>query len=246
MGIFATVRTPADEVIEQIERNELEILDVVIAALVENFWEHLFESPMPDMEEAAAFVVAAATLLEWKSKSLLPAPPKDEAHEPTPEELEARLSEYKHFAELANLFMTRGMDYDKIAFRGLDVIFTKDARETYPINEILNGVSMEMLNAAFQDVLNRRESRKDMASTPFTVDPIEEYSIEQKQDYICALLNIKKRVEFENIFAESGSKLEMIVIFLALLELMRSQVVTLILSTSGIVLELKKSERHKL
>ncbi len=135
-----------------------------------------------------------------------------------------RLVEYKKFKTLAKDFASKQKLAAYNYFKGGDKAIISKVRKDVPreISDILNGVDMEMLFNAFEEVLKRQEVKVDKVRSKFNSVQREEFTIESKIKYINNLLELNKTVSFFNIFDYKASKGEIVATFLAILELIRS------------------------
>ena len=140
------------------------------------------------------------------------------------EELVNRLIEYKKFKTLAKDFASKQKLAAYNYFKGGDKAIISKVRKDVPreISDILNGVDMEMLFNAFEEVLKRQEVKVDKVRSKFNSVQREEFTIESKIKYINNLLELNKTVSFFNIFDYKASKGEIVATFLAILELIRN------------------------
>jgi len=211
---------PFDLLIYLIEKAEIDIYDIPIARITEEYLEHLSGWEYIDLDAASEFLLLASRLIEIKAKILLPAPIEDISREDIAdprEELVERLVEYRLFRRLA---ATLG----EIAQREGN-IFTKDTAKSadwLPRERPLRGVSLSDLTAAFWKVL---------AEIPAPSPPL---ALREKK------LNVDDKVEelsnilaagdssflFRELFPTVCTRLEIIVTFLALLELIHRGFVT--------------------
>lgn len=210
---------PFDLLLHLIEKNEVNIYDIPIAEITRQYLDYLNAMQELDLEIASEFLVMAANLLSIKAKMLLPKLPKDEDDG---EELDARsqlvqdLLEYKHFKEMANLLEARGQAQSLHYPRG-------DMEEIYlslfaPENP-LEGKRLEDLQLAFANICKR------LAEVP-PVHTImkEQVTIGDKVLQIKMALSVKPEgVTFTSFIRKDSSKLEIIVLFLAVLELLKQR-----------------------
>ena len=222
---------PLDLLYHLIEKHEIDIYDIPIALLADQYMEALQTMQRPDMDSMSEFILMAARLLEIKSRMLLPAPPKtDEEEEEDPRaELVRKLIEYKRFKTAAE-------DLREYERRGA-LVFYKPADESLPfaelyarqvdVGEVLDGVTMDALYAAFEEVMKRRELKTDKIRSGFGAVEKDRYTVEEKQAHIRNLIRLYKTVTFDEIFAPGARKMEKVVTFLALLELIRRNAVVI-------------------
>jgi len=216
---------PMELLCRLIDKNEINIEDIPIAAIAEQYIEAISAIEYRDMDDMSEFSLMAATLLEIKSAMLLP---KKESEDGEPvedprEQLARRIAEYKKFKEIAELFKEQENTARKVFYKTQDSSVPTEIRsERKPEpEELLGGLSLETLYTAFVETLNRKELKIDKIRSGFNSVKRDLYTIEDKQELILNLLVIHKKIKFQNIFDEDSVKLEMIVTFLALLELIK-------------------------
>jgi len=207
-----------------IEKNEIDIYDIPIAQLTDQYMEVVAGLP-PDMESLSLFLVMAATLLEIKSKMLLPKKVNDEEPEEDPrEELVRRLLEYKKFKEISEVLGSISLGANAVIYKGADQ--TVQELLTLPgpeLDRLMEGIGPDSLFDVFMDVLNRKELKVDKIRASFNSVKRDTYSIEQKIDHLKTLLRTKKRLRFDEFFDIDADKPEIVVTFLALLELIKQK-----------------------
>ena len=222
---------PMDLLYHLIEKNEIDIYDIPIALLADQYIAALRVMHRPDMESMSEFILMAATLLEIKSKMLLPAPPRADEDEPEDprDELVRKLIEYKRFKSAAESF--RGFEAQG------QLVFYKQADESLPfaelyrpaidIDELLSDVTLDALYAAFEDVMKRKELKTDKIRSSFGAVEKDRFTIEEKQAHIRNLLRLYKTVSFDEIFTPGARRMEKVVTFLALLELIKVKAISI-------------------
>lgn len=207
---------PLDLLLYLIKKNELDIYDIPIAEITRQYLDYLEMMQELNLEIAGEFLVMAATLLYIKSKMLLPQEEvslEDEIPEEDPrEELVQRLLEYKKFRQAALLLKERE-DQSSQVFRR----FVSIPEEELEFEEEFKGFEASIFDllSAFSKVLQSLP-REDLG-----LMLEEEHSLEEKMEFILSLLNQKGVIYFNNIWTRIRSRLEAVVFFLALLELIR-------------------------
>lgn len=202
---------PLDLLLHLIKVNEVDIYDIPIASIADQYVEYLEMMKELDLEVASEFLVMAATLMEIKSRMLLPSPPEEEEIEDDPRfELIEQILEYKKYKELSGHLEKRAeaeSGYFQREFRE-----EIDTNEQEPVFE----VSLFELLQAFQRVLEYATDE------PFREITLEETSVEEMMNDVRALLKQKDNLLLEEIFqGRPKSKVALITTFLALLELIR-------------------------
>jgi len=211
---------PLDLLLKLIQKHEIDIFDLPIATLTQQYMEEVAKLP-PNMEQLSEFLVMAATLLEIKSKMLLPRPKKEEEEPEDPREaLVAKLLAYKQaqsIAEKLKEITPVGERVPSIGDLALIQEFQKETEATLPRN--MPGLAELM--AVFSDVINRKEERRDHVRSEFGSVQRERFSVTEKVSFIRDRLAQNGRLSLRTLFTDCRSKNEMVVTFLAVLEMIR-------------------------
>lgn len=207
---------PLDLLLHLIKKNEINIYDIPIALIAQQYLEYIEAMKDLNLNVAGDFLVMAATLLQIKSKMLLPADEAalDEEDGPDPrEELVRRLLEYKTYKEAANR-----LDGQEKMWRE---IFSREQAPTEPVETdetLLENVSLFDLVDALQEILNRNPGKKLIEIMP------DNLTVRERMNVILELLEGKDSVSFVDLFEQTSHRLVVIVTFLAMLELIRLRV----------------------
>lgn len=206
---------PFDLLLHLIRVNEMDIHDIKVAEITKQYLDYLDIMRELDLELAGEFLVMAATLIHIKARTLLPVPPEQEEQEEeideilSAKELVRQLVEYRRFKEAAVALREKEEQASRILFRNNPVI--QIVPET---NEELTA-DISLLYKAFARVLR-------FVETPQYNPHMEErYSVEDKIAYLESLVDREKQLDLENVFRRCFNKSEVIVTFLAMLELCR-------------------------
>lgn len=218
---------PLDLLYHLIEKNEIDIYDIPIASLTEQYLAYLDAAEDRDMDGMSEFLLMAATLLEIKSKMLLPKPKTEEEEGPDPrEELVQRLLEYKKIKDATETLREREEDAALFFFKEADASVEK-LREQPPqeLDDILAGITLDDLHEAFLQVMARQETKVDKVRSSFRSVQKDLFTISEKMEYIRDLLILRPygTTAFHTIFRENAGKMEKVVTFLALLELIKQK-----------------------
>lgn len=219
---------PLDLLYHLIEKNEIDIYDIPIASLTEQYLAYLDAAEDRDMDGMSEFLLMAATLLEIKSKLLLPKPKTaEEENAPDPrEELVQRLLEYKKIKDAAEVLKEREEDAALIFYKEADASVER-LKEQPPqeLEDILIGITLEDLHTAFLRVMARRETKVDKVRSSFRSVQKDMFTVGEKMEYIRDLLILRPqgRTAFHTIFRRNTGKMEKVVTFLALLELIKQK-----------------------
>lgn len=221
---------PLDLLYHLIEKNQINIYDIPISELTDQYLEYIDGMNGINLELTSEFLVMAATLIEIKSKMLLPKVKVDPDEEIDPrEELMNKLIEYKKFKALAQEFGDLQNESVKILFKeydsNLDII--KNEKEDINMDNVLDGISLADILIAFEEVMKRKEKKVDKVRSKFDSIQKDMYTIEEKNDYLLDLLELFPEIKFQDIFRNNTDKIEIVVTFLALLELIKMKKVTI-------------------
>ncbi|MEM1215426.1 MAG: segregation/condensation protein A [Bacteroidota bacterium] len=223
---------PFDLLLFFIERDELDIYDIPIAKVTDDFLAYIREMEAMDIDLASEFVLVAATLCRIKAKLLIPRKPVDEeGNEIDPrEELVQRLLEYKRYKSILDDMRQLEEQRSLRNLRGnvsqeLQQIATKAL-----VDAELESVTLFKLLRAFERVMQRVEDAQKRATVHRIVNF--SYTIEDQQQRILTLINAGQRPDFVAVFGQCQDRIHAIVTFLGLLELLNMQRLRLIGGTA--------------
>ncbi len=208
---------PMDLLLHLIKKHELDIYDIPIAPITQQYLEYLDLMQSLDMEIAGEFLVMASTLTHIKSRMLLPPPETPEAEDDGTDpraELIRRLLEYKRFKDAAASLEQREDAWSKVYTRETETVPELPAEE----QPLLFDFHLFDLLAALKDVL----ARVPDSGIELTAEAV---SITDKIAHIMAKLETADSLLFVDLFDDSSTKAQVIATFLALLELMKNRVV---------------------
>ena len=209
---------PLDLLLHLIKKNEINIYDIPIAMIAQQYLSYIEAMKDLNLTVAGEFLVMAATLLQIKSKMLLPVEEsaEDEDDGPDPrEELVRRLLEYKAFKEAARELDTQERMWREIYSRP-PVSFESAAD---PEETTLDNIGLFDLVDALQGILNRNPGKKLLEIIP------DNLTVRDRMNVILEALEGQESIGFEALFEASCHRLVIIVTFLALLELIRLRTV---------------------
>jgi segregation and condensation protein A len=211
---------PFDLLLHLIRHNQVDIYDIPIELITDQYLEYLSRMEQMDLDIASSFIVMAATLLAIKAKMLLPAPPDEEDEEPEDarSELVRDLMEYLSFKEAAQTM-------DELASQQQQYYARPNEEELYlnlfSDENPLTGKTLDDLRQAFSQVIAKAEQQGLVMHIER-----EQITLADRLEYLHKLIVAHQDgVTFSTVFASCSSKMAMIVTFLALLELIRQSVV---------------------
>lgn len=212
---------PFDLLLHLIKKNQMDIYNISILDITNQYIGYLNEMKELDLDIASEFIVMATTLIELKSKVLLPKNKEPEIEEvDDTQELIDKLVQYKKFKNIAEFLGKRQMDTGIIFTKRPEII--EDTREKkQDAKELLKGITMMDLYNMYIELM---EIYKNKMNETFNIEDrvqVELFKIEDKMDYLKDVLVHSKNPTFTSIIKESKSKTEIIVTFLALLELIK-------------------------
>ena len=205
---------PLDLLLYLIKRNDIDICNIPIAQVTQQYLEYLELMQLLNVNVAAEFMVVAATLIEIKSKMLLPQPELEEATEEDDprDELVKRLLEYKKFKDAAEKL--KDLEYKRKQVYIRPATFDDDG-ETY-------------FEASLFDLITSfTKALKDIPREIFYEVIKDEVTVEQKMEEVLLLFTRTKKILISELFENSRNKLEIVATFLAILELIRLNGITI-------------------
>lgn len=216
---------PLDLLLHLCQKHELNILDIPISFVTEKYLEYLAVMELMQLDVAAEYLVMAATLAHIKSKMLLPAPPPGQEDDDPEDELDPRgalirrLLEYQKYKDAGQQLAARGVAGRDVFLRGAPV--EEAASQGLPP---LAEMPIFALVDAFQRVLDRS---KIQLSHDVVTDRI---SLSDRIAELSDLLAARKRVAFEEMFVGLATKADLVITFLALLEMAKLRMTRLLQS----------------
>ena len=214
---------PLDLLLHLIEKNKIDIYDIPIADITAQYLEYVRQMEREDLNIVSEFLVMAATLLDIKARMLLPREVDEEGEEIDPRaELVERLLEYKRYKLLADELADR----ERGALRHLykeSTLPPEIARYEPPVDldKLLDGLTLAKLKRIFEQVMKRQEEKIDPIRSGFGTIRREPVSLEQKIGQVMNYARRQRGFSFRQLLEGQGDKLEIVVTFLAVLELMK-------------------------
>ncbi len=215
---------PLDLLLHLIDKNKVDIFDIPIVEITNQYMEYLHAMETEDMSVMSEFLVMAATLLDIKARMLLPKEVNEEGEEEDPrQELVERLLEYKMYKYMSYELRDRQMDAEHMLYR--DPSIPKEVQQYKPpvnLDEILGDLNLEKLNAIFQDVMKRSESRLDPVRSKFGQVEKEEVDLDQTIAYVEKYISQHHKCNFRDLLNKQRSKMRIAITFLTILEMMKT------------------------
>lgn len=210
---------PLDLLLYLIREQKMDINDIPIAVITRQYLDYLAMMQDLNLEVAGEYLIMAAELTRIKSRELLPfketeSEENEESQGEDPkDELLRRLLEYQRYKEAATVLRKRELDQGQVFFRQGETVIEEDSEEP------LIDVTLFDLLTAYQKILKKKSFKKDYEIHVTTL------SVSDRIKYIMEILNVSDSMTFESLFTPINTRQEVIVLFLALLELMRLRLI---------------------
>ena len=209
---------PLDLLLKLIRRKEINIYDIPISQVAEEYLDEI-KGLTPDMGEMSEFLVLAATLLEIKSNMLLPRY-EEETEEDPRETLVQQLLAYEQAQELAKVLSSIAPIGEVYSCAGEPELLSAFASKS-DSQPVMDLISIEQLSDIFGKVMKLKEGRIDTVRAGYGQMPRERFTVTAKIVHILDMLKEKGKVSLFSLFEICSARLELVVTFLAILELMR-------------------------
>ena len=218
---------PLDLLLHLIEKNKVNIYDIPIVEITDQYMEYIHAMEREDLNIMSEFMVMAATLISIKCKMLLPKEVNEEGEEEDPrEELVRQLLEYKMYKymsyELRDRMAAAAKNVYKLPTIPKEVLAYREPVDT---KELLDGLTLKKLNDIFQSVMRRQEDKVDPIRSKFGKIEKEEVSLPDKTKEVGEYARFHRYFGFRDLLSRQASKVQVIVTFLAILELMKMGII---------------------
>ena len=213
---------PLDLLLHLLEKNKVNIYDIPIVEITNQYMEYIAEMRRQDLNVMSEFLVMAATLLDIKSKMLLPAKESEDDEEDPRADLVQQLLEYKMYKCMAYELRDRQIDAEKVWFKAPTIPPEVLAyEEPVDVNELMSGVTLARLNDIFQSIIKKQADKIDPVRSKFGRIEKEEVSLSDKMTYVEEYSLHHGHFSFRSLLEAQSGKMEVVVTFLAILELMK-------------------------
>lgn len=214
---------PLDLLLHLIDKNKIDIYDIPIAEITDQYMEYIDRMDHEDMNIMSEFLVMAATLLDIKSRMLLPKETDEEGEEEDPRtELVQKLLEYKMYKymsfELRDMHMSAAKSFYREEHLPKEI---ESYRPPVDYETLLGETTLAKLNDIFQFVLKRQDDKIDPVRSTFGKIEKEDIDMDAKEVYVQDYLHEHRRCSFRQLLEKQHSKMEVIVTFMLILEMMK-------------------------
>ena len=215
---------PLDLLLHLIEKNKVSIYDIPIAQITDQYIEYVTAMDHEDLDLVSDFLVMAATLLDIKARMLLPKEEENGEEEEDPRaELVERLLEYKKYKYMSAELRDYAVLGEQVLFHGEDI--PEEVRKYRPpvnLDELLGDVTLTRLKQVFDEVMKRREDLVDPVRSKFGRIERETVQISDQIVKVKKAVSGGRRQSFRSLLKRGASKVEIVVTFLAVLELIKT------------------------
>ncbi|MBQ5918870.1 MAG: segregation/condensation protein A [Lachnospiraceae bacterium] len=214
---------PLDLLLHLIDKNKVNIYDIPIAMITDQYLEYVNAMDRQDLNVVSEFLVMAATLIDIKSKMLLPKQVNEEGEEEDPrDELVRQLLEYKMYKYMSLELRDRELDAGRAMYKKPTVPEEVLAYEApVDLDKLLEDVTLTKLNDIFKQVMQRVEDKVDPIRSKFGKIEKEEVNLPEKMEYVKEYARLHRHFSFKDLLLQQKGKMQVIVSFLAILELMK-------------------------
>lgn len=214
---------PLDLLLHLIEKNKVDIYDIPIVEITAQYLEYIQAMETEDMNIMSEFLVMAATLLDIKCRMLLPKEVNEEGEEEDPRtELVQKLLEYKMYKYMSYELKDRQVDAAHTLFKEKTLPKEiEDYRPPVDMQELLGDADLGRLQELFRTVMRRQEDKIDPVRSTFGKIEKDEVDMDVKTAYVEAYIRGHKTFSFRELLEKQKNKMEIIVTFLVMLEMMK-------------------------
>lgn len=220
---------PLDLLLHLIDKNKVDIYDIPIVEITEQYLDYIRQMETQDMNVMSEFLVMAATLVDIKCRMLLPKEVNEEGEEEDPRaELVQKLLEYKMYKYMSVELRDRQVDAARNLYREQKLPKeVADYRQPVNYEELLGNLTLNKLHEIFKGLIKRQDDRIDPIRSQYGNIEKDEIDVDAKTLYVEAYAREHKVFSFRKLLEKQSSKMEVIVTFLVILELMKTGDITI-------------------
>ncbi len=214
---------PLDLLLHLIDKNKIDIYDIPIVEITAQYLDYIRQMEKEDMNVMSEFLVMAATLIDIKCRMLLPKEVNEEGEEEDPRaELVQKLLEYKMYKFMSFELRDRQVDAERNLYRAQKLPEEVAAyRQPIDYEELIGDMNLNKLHELFKFIVRKQEDKIDPIRSRYGNIEKEEVDMEAKALYVEAYAREHKSFSFRRLLEKQSSKMELIVTFLIILELMK-------------------------
>lgn len=221
---------PLDLLLHLIDKNKIDIYDIPIVTITQQYLQYIKNMNVEDMNIMSEFLVMAATLIDIKCRMLLPKEVNVEGEEEDPRaELVQKLLEYKLYKYMSYELKDRQLDAGKTLFKNPTLPEeVENFRQPVDYEDLLGHMTLSKLHEIFKSIVKKQEDRIDPIRSQYGKIEKDEINLDAKQSYIEEFVRKNKKFSFRSLLEKQTSKMETIVTFLIVLELMKTGMINII------------------
>ncbi len=214
---------PLDLLLHLIDKNKVNIYDIPIVTITEQYLEYIKQMETKNLEIMSEFLVMAATLINIKSKMLLPVEESEDEESVDPrQELVDRLLQYKMYKYISEELKDLELDASRVLFKPPTIpVEIADYKEDIDVEELLSDLTLSRLHEIFKSIVKKQVDKIDPIRSKFGKIEKEEINLSQKFVQIQEYGLLHKKFSFRNLLEVLNTKMEVIVTFLGILELIK-------------------------
>jgi segregation and condensation protein A len=214
---------PLDLLLHLIDKNKINIYDIPIVEITEQYMEYIRQMETKDLDIMSEFLVMAATLINIKSKMLLPTGENEDEEEVDPrQELVDRLLEYKMYKYISEELKDKQMDASRILFKPPTIPEEiADYKEEIDVGSLLSDLTLQKLHDIFKSIVKKQTDKIDPIRSKFGRIEKEEINLSEVFIRIQEYGIIHKTFSFRSLLENQHGRMEIIVTFLGILELIK-------------------------
>ena len=221
---------PLDLLLHLIDKNKVDIYDIPIVEITNQYMDYIHAMETEDLNVMSEFLLMASTLLDIKCKMLLPKGVNEEGEEQDPrQELVEQLLQYKMYKYMSYELRDRQVEGERLMFK--EATIPKEIAEyaePVDLDKLLDGITLAKLNAVFQDILRRQDEKIDPIRSKFGKIEKEEVSLSEKMNDLEEYARTHRSFSFRDLLKRQCSKTQVIVTFLAVLEMMKTGIIHIV------------------
>lgn len=221
---IADFEGPFDLLLHLIKKHEMDIYNIEIYEITSQYLEYLNQMKTMDLEVTSEFIVIAATLIEIKSKKLLPKVKiVEDVEEDIEKKLMYRLIEYKKIKNASLFFKEKYIDSGELYTKKPEII--EEKKENTKSEDIFKNITLIELYNIYNNLIENYSLKQNKETVIEKKIFLDKYKVEDKMEELFKDLSNNKVIKFQDIIKKNESKIESIVTFLALLELIKLKMV---------------------
>lgn len=220
---------PLDLLLHLIDKNKIDIYDIPIVEITNQYMDYINAMEKADLNVMSEFLLMAATLLDIKCRMLLPKQENEDGEEEDPrQELVEQLLEYKLYKYMAHELKERQTDSEYIMYKNATVPEeVLRYEEPVDMDALIGDLTLTKLNVIFQDVMKRQVNKIDPVRSKFGKIQKEEVTLPDKLEFVTEYARNHQKFSFRALLNEQSSKTQIVVTFLAILQLMKEGTISI-------------------